>query len=190
MPAEFLTDFFKDEEVFVVASGPSLTGFDFTRLKSKKVVAINRAAEHVKPDLAVYVDRSMRQFFLDLKLDCPVLTSNFAGVPPGHFSVWVDLWKIPGPEYNNVSQLYGFCSSTAVGISAALVAGAKTVYVLGLDLYGGYFYGDSTPQKRQLENQRKFFLKFWSYSKTDRVINLNPESRVNVFKKQLVNEVI
>jgi hypothetical protein len=196
MAAYFLKNFFKNDEVFVVGSGPSLTNFDFSRLKGRKIIAVNRTILYTKPDLAVYVDRELSKFFLGEAPQCPVITSNFAGVPEKHYSVKVDLRNVPSPQENDFDRLYGFCSSLAVAISAALVANALRVYVLGLDLYGNYFFpgekitGRSGPTERELENQRKFFLKFQSYNLSERVINLNLKSRVEVFKKQNIEEVL
>jgi len=190
MAANFLKNFFKDDEVFVIGSGPSLKGFDFSRLDKYKTIAVNRAILYVKPDLAVYVDRKLSKFFLDINPECPVITSNFAGAPKKHFQVKVDKRNIPSPNKNSFTKLYGFCSSLSVAVSAALVADAKRVYILGLDLYGNYFFNEPGPTKRELDNQLKFFYPFKNYPLSERVINLNPDSRVEVFKKQNINEVL
>ena len=188
MGAQFLDGFFQGETVFVVASGPSLKGFDFGLLNGERVIAVNKAAQFVKPSLAVYVDKSMEGFMLGQNLDCPVITANYGGCPKQFYSVWVDArtdGQIRGPAQNDFNHLYGFGSSTAVAISAALVGGAAQVYVLGLDLEGGYFYtGSESPALRDMRNQEIFFRRFAEWSLTERVINLNPDSRVEVFKKQ------
>lgn len=190
MAANFLKDFFKNDDVFVIGSGSSLKGFDFNKLNGRKTIAVNRAILYVKPDLAVYVDRKLSKLFMNANLNCPIITSNFAGVPKGHYQVKVDFRSISSPNENDFTKLYGFCSSLSVAISAALVANAKHVYVLGLDLYGDYFFDETGPTKKELDNQLKFFLKFNDYSLSERVINLNPHSRVEVFKKQYISEVL
>ena len=54
---EFIRNKFEGEEVHVVASGPSLVGFDYKRLNGKNVIAVNHAFKKVRHSFCIFTDK-------------------------------------------------------------------------------------------------------------------------------------
>lgn len=127
---------FENERVFVVGSGPSLTGFDFSRLDGEKVIAINHTYRLTKHDLHCFYDAS---FLEEAKL---------AGYDPRtHVSKVLCKRDLVVPPATNVIEfrrascitqrfkdgLYMGFSSALPAINAALIYGAREVLLLGID---------------------------------------------------------
>lgn len=51
-----LTEKFKDKTVFIIGGGNSLSGFDFSRLENKCVIALNSAYKFVGKDAVFFLD--------------------------------------------------------------------------------------------------------------------------------------
>ena len=56
----FIRNYFKNSEVHIVGSGPSLIGFDYSKLSGKRVITINHAYKLVKSEFTVFVDKDFK----------------------------------------------------------------------------------------------------------------------------------
>ena len=128
---------FNGKRVFVVGCGPSLTGFDFDRLKGEKVVAINHAYKLTRHDLHVFYDVDFLKEAAPAGYDpkthsAQVLCGNSCNVEakPGK----ITLFRRANTVTKEFRQgLYMGYSSALAAINAALIYGASEVYLLGID---------------------------------------------------------
>lgn len=205
---EFIKNIFFGKDVFIVAGGPSLIGFDFKKLDNKKTIAVNHSYEYLtKPDLLVYLDSNFiwsigKKKHLIENFDFPVLTG-----PQGvyHSHNCHSVLHCDDPADNSSDKLFGNVTSAAFAISAALWAGAKKIYLLGVD---GYFannmdkhfysrdfekrklwhYGRDNSDIMRFQRMKKTFDMFRDFK--DKIINLSINSKINTFKKLNINEIL
>lgn len=148
---EWLKGFFQGEDVYVIGSGPSLAGFDFSKLKGKRKVVVSHMQKLVKPeptDVICYLDgEAKRGIFRDPKdnstpeevdndfYNAPfhVVTSDRGGLQArGSVSV---IRTAPELSLNPERGLFGPMSSGHYAISIALVGGAERIFLLGFDCH-------------------------------------------------------
>ncbi len=126
---EFIRDKFKDEEVHVVASGPSLVGFDYKRLKGKNVIAVNHAFKMVQHSFCIFVDKGFPRVEAPEVIKESVCVSR---VNPEFPSLIVfDFAK--KYSINPDEGVWHRKSSGAISVCAALQSGASKVYLYGFD---------------------------------------------------------
>jgi hypothetical protein len=127
---------FENKRVFVIGSGPSLVGFDFSRLDGEKVVTINHAYALCRHDLHVFYDTS---FLTEAK--------PHGYDPRAHTAKVLCRRDLVVPKNENIIEfrraafvterfkdgLYMGRSSALPAINAALIYGASEVYLLGID---------------------------------------------------------
>ena len=53
-----LDDFYAGLPIFIISTGVSLRGFDFTRLDGRVTIGINRVVEYYHPSIVHFVDRT------------------------------------------------------------------------------------------------------------------------------------
>lgn len=189
---------FEGDDVFIVAGGPSLKGFDFERLTSRRVIAINNAIHFTKPEILVYLDSAFRAEYVErtgsdiYDLPCRVITQTIGGAKSRE-NVFVAL-DSHARFVADPARLYRAASSTLVAISVAILGRARTIYLLGLD--GGYegdedhfysFEGRPKCESKKYENQTEAYSKLVGLAK---IVNLNPRSRVRCFEFATVDEVL
>jgi len=129
------SDLFKGRKVFVVGSGPSLAGFDFSLLDGEKVIAINHSYKLLKHDLHVFYDASFLQEARGQYSPKTHTSRVLAGRNSGAVeSENVQLFRrSPVVTRQFKDGLYMGYSSALPAINAALILGAKEVYLLGID---------------------------------------------------------
>ena len=54
-------DRFKDYEVHIIGSGPSLIGFDYSTLKNKRVITVNHSYKLIKSEFTVFIDKEFKK---------------------------------------------------------------------------------------------------------------------------------
>lgn len=187
---EWIPGHLDGQDVYVIASGPSLIDFDFSRLDGKKKIVISHASRFVSPDYLVFLDRSVMEtlsqdfYSQDYKT---VVGKNV------HLQPKCQLTRI---NYSNTPQMnptHGFWGAKSTGyfaLNLALSMRAKNIYLLGFDCCGhehkvnfydakkvkGYCRGGG----ERYEGMIKGFEKFSQYSN---IINLSPISKIPYFKK-------
>lgn len=192
---KFLVSRFEGQSVYIVGGGPSLAGFDFSVLDSELTIAVNHSYEYCSPDLIVYIDNHFLKMLSKKgtrfdQLPAPVLKDK-RGPAPGDC---YEAHAVLHPKDVSDTSIYGKISSGAFAISAALLGGAKRVYLLGFDCHadgGVHFYDGDWASRglehpafaRRYENMMRAFDLFEGYG-AERVTNLSPTSKISVFEKQ------
>lgn len=143
----FIYDFFTGEDVFIVGSGGSLYGFDYSRLNGRRVIAVNHAYKFCLHDLLVHYDRG----FLDEagfgtgihQHPSYVLSGKDVGVRGmERVGLFKRAYRVTeriedglfmSDSINDGKQPIKPSSSVLPAINAALIGGAKRVFLLGCD---------------------------------------------------------
>lgn len=129
---EFITDRYKDKIVHVVASGPSLTGFDYSFFDNKNVIAVNHSYKLTKHDFVVFTDKSFP------KTEDPEIiykTTCLSIFNP----LYTSIIPINLQQYFSLSPKMGvYCkgNSGVVALTIALQSAARKVYLHGFDFCG------------------------------------------------------
>jgi hypothetical protein len=131
----------KGKRAFVVGGGPSLRGFDFSRLRGERIIAVNRAFEFL-PFAEILLSMDFR-FFSDVRL-----TKEFQAFRGR--KIWIDTKGFPykGVETLKSGPADGMTARFSEGIATggnsghaalnlALILGADLIYLLGFDFKHG-----------------------------------------------------
>jgi len=197
--AKWLVDYFNDDDVYIVGGGPSLDGFDFTRLEKERVIAINHSYRYCKPEILVFLDNKFktecqRDFNHDLsEMPFKIICGPSSGMKSqGNATVVHMASKIS----TDPSRLHGRAQSGLVAINAAIIGNAKNIYLLGFDggfINGkGHFYSDDWRHSQDdNENQYvKMNSKYNVYSEYKNIFNCSMDSRLTAFQKLSIDEVL
>lgn len=198
----------KGQRCFIIGGGPSLKGFDWSLLEGELTIGCNLAFEAFDPCMVVAVDKrfyqwilwgeyeekhpGLRQRFLDLNV------GKYLLYPPeslSNFYTGIDI--IPRNNSGTLSTTLaeGVMMGSNTGFAAinlALCLGADPIYLLGFDMSGdgagkqAHFHaGHPTIQADTC--YPKFIETFDRFapelSKHARIVNLNPESKLEHFEK-------
>ena len=194
----------RGEAAFIIGGGPSLTGFDFTRLKGRRVIAVNRAFEVAR--------------FADILFSMDSLYYRWALMRPSHsfskfkgLKVWLDTYGFPyqgihlvksqgekGLSWSLRDGLYHGRNSGYAALNLAACLGANPIYLMGFDMavrdgkthfHSGYsmaFPVRKLPIYAERFNQAAPMLK----ARNINVVNLSPSSALECFPKYAVDEVL
>lgn len=176
--------------IYVVAGGPSLTGYDWSKLRDKRVIAVNRSYEVLPYAEIVYF--SDKRFF----------HWHEKGLI-AHSAVKVTGAKLEHPEVDNVSfsgrgglstvpgvLRSGNCSGYAA-INLAIQMGATSIVLLGFDMKfsaGDSHWHDGHPIPNKERQFKKMLPFFETMLRTSRALNVSiinacPESAITCFQK-------
>lgn len=189
---------------FIVGGGPSLKGFDFSRLKGEIVVTVNRGFESA-PFSAINVAQDPRLWGWyergDLGEEARQKFNEYKGL-----KCWVNAQSFPFPEdlylvnavpidgYEKFDIVEGVPCHGNSGANAIMVAaclGANPIYLLGFDCKGENGrtadfhagYPESDPEKVYDNFLPDFKDAAWRLAKKGvRVVNLNPDSAIRCFE--------
>jgi hypothetical protein len=189
-------DSFIGNDVFVIGGGPSLRGFDFSRLKGRNTIGCN-AAGFLGNDVcnvlffadhnwfSTYQER-VCEFAGTVVTDCPDMRDNRPG--------W--MYYLPRATFPGVfKDALGGGNSGSAAINLALIMGAKRVLLLGFD---GALAADGSPNWHNDDidapnaNVYPYFERAHAaiargleheFPGTE-VINLNPNSKIGCFPKK------
>ena len=210
--AKMLADVMPDgawagQRCFIIGGGPSLKGFDFSRLRGELVIGINRAYEYIDPAVLFTMDlrftgwasrgelgansrekSESREKFNALRATKTIIRNQ--EVPAGFCAI----------ARANQSELTfsiesGFNNQNNSGFGAlnlALCLGADPIYLLGFDMRGNadsgrqewFHTGYPTVQPNYVYND--FLALFYRHAneinRRARVINCNPDSALRCFE--------
>lgn len=202
-------DLWKGEACFIVGGGPSLIGFDFSLLKGRKTIAVNRAFEKFNPTIILSMDytfyRSIKdgaygefakQRFESLKC-IKVLVADYPE------AVYEDILIIPRIDHSAITFSLNLEKGLADGgnsgfaaLNLAWLLGASPIYLLGFDfcfLNGRSHWHDGHPNKIDEKIFRSYVKQFERWAslilKKSEVYNLSPISILTCFPKKSLNEV-
>lgn len=192
---------------FIIGGGPSLTGFDFERLRGKgRVIAINRAFEFIPwADMLFFMDWK----FYKLCHDNPNRLALWQGFQ-GH-RVFCNLMGRKLDDCYNIRSLgrHGMSWSIAKGVYhgnnsghgalvTALALGCRPIYLLGYDMNRdpkGRSHFHSGYGHRANPNLGAVFVKSFMdlaarIPKVDFIFNCNPQSGLRAWKFKTIDEVL
>lgn len=182
------------QTVAIVASGPSVREFDFSRIAGLRTIAVKDGYRLVpQADALLIGDHRYAKRNPDLSdyLGPLILYTDPVPLPAS--------WKDPRVRFipkvmggglsKNAYELRGSFTTTALAINLATLRGAKRILLVGVDGKPGpdnerHFIGDAKEDwMKRYERQR------WGYSRLPRdlkpmgvqVFNLNPKSAVKTF---------
>lgn len=196
---DWLPGFFRGDDVFIVGGGPSLTGFDFSRLDGRRKIVINHSYRYVKNyDLLVFLDSRFRVEALDrgddpYSFDCRVLAGPCSGMKTqGNTSVY----HIANDPSMDPRFLYGRAQSGLVAINAAIIGKARNIYLLGFDCNfqngQGHFYSKEWKHVRD-DCEAAYTRVIRSYEKYrgyTNIINCSMTSALPYFTKANIDDVL
>lgn len=200
----------KGSRCFVIGGGPSITGFDFERLRGEKIIAINKAYE--------YCDFADIMFSMDSRYYNGIVRGFLGSKAKRKFDafkgykVWLDTMNF---RYNDIYYLmkagdFGLSLSMEDGlrhgnnsgyaaVNLAFCLGANPIYLLGYDMkhksngqthfHEGYPWGQNPGQARAFAQGFDEMVPVLK-DKGIRVINLNPDSALKCFPRKAINEVL
>jgi len=194
----------KGERLFIIGSGGSLKGFDFSRLDNEWTLVLNHS-------LRYYSDAKMLMFLdTTFRNECKTEIDNFKGIVFACFRADYDERffhgkhlikfpinrKIPQDDIN-----LGLFNGELVGLTAinlGLVMGAKEIYLLGFDMNNEsenyYFFEDEFKvkgRKHKGGKDEKVIKKFRKFEEhKDRIFNCSPISKIDVFDYKNIEEVL
>ena len=200
------------QECFIVGSGPSLTGFDFNRLRGRLCISCNREFEFVPWSVAnVAMDIGYYHWIHEDGIPFHV---RHAWACYSGLKVWLEIvrdypfrdgiYTVKALRDMGLSEslhqgLYHGCNSGHVALQLAIVLGCSPIYLLGFDMgYSGdqvrhypsskcpsdEIYRDFIPPFNVLGQKLKFI------GQSERVLNLNPVSGLRCFPFADIDEVL
>jgi len=205
----------KDKDCFIIGGGPSLEGFDWSLLRGKRTIGINRAFEKFDPTIIFSMDTRYLNWILRNHYGLEV---NVKFKQSKAYKVWLCTYtcKLPGnifiiPVYINYSRGFkafplsmkegiGHGNNSGYGaINLAACLGVKRIYLLGFDMKCDgkkthWHDGHKRLMKPSvLENYKTYFRIAANEIKRKtkiEVINLNPDSALDCFPKKDYREVL
>lgn len=126
--------------IYIVAGGPSLRGFDFSRLADKQVIGINRACEVLhKPLMLWWTDVTFFETGKERIIAAQAQQYHAAACdnPKYKYPDWVTKWKLKGMR-GYCDEPETICHGNNSGYAALHVVaklGFKKVGLLGYDFY-------------------------------------------------------
>jgi len=199
-----------NERCFIIGGGPSLEGFDFSRLDGAgRIIAINRAFEYAPfADVVFFMDQRFYKMVHDGAFgpEAKKKWDEFRG-----YRVFLN---IMGRRYDDVYSVrslgrVGLSNSLAKGIyhgnnsgvgavGLAVCLGANPIYLLGFDFKfkngKSHFHPGYRPSAgegvfrsfvRDFERMARFIVRT-----RFRVVNLNPDSALRCFPFSTIDEVL
>lgn len=186
--------------VFVIGGGPSLTGFDFERLRGKgTILAVNDAAKAVPfADALLSIDtvwwRNRARLLQSFRGE------KIAIVPPSH-PTEPDVTRYGRDSRAALSRdPQAVCTGENSGFAAvglSIMRGANLIYLLGFDMTGpGHFHGGYEWHCRYGANDYPRWSQLFGVLQHEAqirgvsVINLNPDSAIRCFRIQTIDGVL
>lgn len=196
--AEWIRNYFNGHDVFIVGGGPSLHGFDFSRLDGRRVIAINHSYRYCKAEILVFLDAKFKREATEIghdpyQMPLKIIAGPSAGMKSQGNCTVVQISQKPT---TTPACMYGSAQSGLVAINAALIGKAKNIYLLGFDAKFsngmGHFYSkdwkhtmDDKPA--QYERMARCYDAFREYKN---IYNCNPDSGITAFKKITIEQAL
>lgn len=197
----------RNQPCFIIGGGESLKHFDWSQLKGKLTIGINRVYENLDPTIIFgqdphfvrwilmgkYGDEAKKKFMESRAFKVWLLT---AIVPLPSYIHILKVWK----DYASGKHAFPFsmkegighgCNSGYGALNFAACLGANPIYLLGYDMKGAHWHsGHPVKHGMQDENEKMaMFIQNLSYAaqalkeKGIQVTNLNPDSALPWFPK-------
>jgi hypothetical protein len=184
------------ETVYIVAGGPSLVGFDLTRLEGRTVLVVNDSVRHLPSAQAVFsCDRNWAAHRVDTLLAFSGEKYLAVGYETSHPNIR-NLVRSRAQGLSRDPSAVCVCSSGYGALNLAFLKGARTIFLLGYDYRdpGKHWHGE-----RGVSPSRAAGLALWAHQYETTVVplreagvqvwNANPLSAVNAFPKISLSEI-
>jgi len=212
-PAELLSDLMPDDawtgrRCFIVCGGPSLKGFDFSRLKGELVIATNKSFMDIDAAIHFTMDPRFITWLLTDHLDAGAFTkwqnqaatSVMLRLKPNMSGAGWKFVECTGNDEVSTSIARGLGKTNNTGHGALLLAaglGCKEIYLLGMDMHGDpktglqdWYHGGYPENAAQSAKQAydQFMIPCIEKTSGDfadrgiRVVNLNRNSALRCFE--------
>lgn len=195
-----LDNLYEGLPTYVIATGTSLRGFDFTRLNGKLTIGINRVIEHYHPTIMHFVDITAHITHAGALRDYNGMIIAGPGAVSRHphdntyeISRNIDTFELSGDMLEtskkvgksfNDGWFGGGAGCTA--LHTAILLGGNPIYLLGYDYYednGGHF--DEYDESRNNKNLYAFSIEGVEHigrqNWIPEIYNCNPRSRLTCF---------
>jgi hypothetical protein len=184
---EFLKDRYKNKDVHIVGSGPSLKDFDYSYFDDKTVIAINHAFKKTNHDCVVYIDKGFA------RIECPEISTHDKPVLAFHTAATNNAIRFDrASRYNtlNDGKIFDVRSSGCTALSIAIVGGASKIYLHGFDYctVDGVSHSTDGEFKHRMSGQAldlalKSRIKSFERFPITRIFNCSQVSAIPYFKK-------
>jgi hypothetical protein len=199
---------YKGQDIYILGSGHSLKGFDLSKLDGKNVIAINHSIEfYPKAQSLIFGDKiflvkttfDLKKYKGDIFTSSKNLTHKLLQEMKDQPNVHIfdDRRKEVSESFQH--GLYHPTSTGLLAINLALVMGAKTIYLLGYDytydngIIHYYDYDEKKYEHHYTYSEDRMqgkVTKFRGFQKSaNKIINLNPDSFLNIFEKATLESV-
>ena len=190
----------KGETAFILGGGPSLSNFDFAKLKYKKTIIINKAVQfYPQGDILYWTDARVYQWY---KKDIDNFKGEKYTIKPYNVSKDVKALRNTGKsglEYDPTGLRHGNNSGYAA-INLAYHLGVKRIVLLGFDMGNegktGHFH-DGYPVKVTQNKTYEFSMAPMFLSLVDplkkknvEIINANPQSKLTCFPRMSLDKAL
>jgi hypothetical protein len=205
----------KDEHCFVVGGGPSLSGFDFSRLRGRgRVIAVNKAFYDCPfADVLIGMDHSFFRWADTGRLAKGELGKKYRDAYRAFKGIKVFIvsrsTRVTGVKIAKRTQNPKYIGKMEAGIytgnnagvgalSFAAMMGCNPIYLLGMDCTHNKksHFHDGYPQRIQTKNTARSFISHFRAAGNElkkagfQIYNCSPISKINTFPKIDIDEVL
>jgi len=205
-------DNYTGKSCFIIGGGPSLTDFDFSLLKDKITIGINRSFEFIDTTFLYINDKQYYNNIIDYKFsrDTYLKFKSF----PGHivmptpwdgnrlmYNVKIIKRSLSSVVHTDINDgIFNGSNSGFGSIMFAIALGIKTIYLLGFDMsrnknkthYHSGYYDNYEHYDEKLNIYKKMFILFHKEIEINgvQVYNLNRDSNLKCFKFKEIGDII
>lgn len=201
---QWMIDHWKGQDVFIVGGGPSLYGFDFSRLNNKNTIAVNNSYMYFSPKWLMFGDQIFLDYVRRRGHNLKELADRVIALDRVALDIEDNIFQISGTAARpteNPDNLYNGVpeqgSIACLGINAAMIAGAGRIFLLGIDCRfdsqgRGHFYSEEWKHPRDGEEDAytKMVVSFSAFKNDKRIYNCSPISRIDVFQRITLDEAL
>jgi hypothetical protein len=200
---QWLIDYFKGNDVFLLGGGASLKGFwEAGRLKEladRRVIAINHSYMYIKRfDVLVFLDGKFKTEVERRGESLEGMNCNYVLAGPSSIAKYSKkvcrFNTVMNRPSKNPNRLFNASQSGLCAINAALIGNAKRIFLLGFDCKfngQGHFYSKEWTHSRD-HDERAYQRPLRHYERfTDsRIYNCTTDSAIKNFKYMSIDDAL
>jgi len=204
-----LDDFYAGLPIFIISTGVSLRGFDFTRLDGRLTIGINRVVEYYHPSIVHFVDRTAHMTHARAlsRYNGMIIAGRGAAPAATHDNIFeinrnVDTFELSG-NMTALTKKVGRSFSDGwygggggcTALHMAILLGGNPIYLLGYDYYednGRHFdeYDESRNDQELYDDSLRGIEHISREDWIPKIYNCNPRSRMRCFPFADLDEVL